>query len=455
MENLKKNEIFEAAIVGYSSEGSGVARIGGRAVFVPKTIVGEQWKIRILKVTATAVYGRAEEPIKLSEERCDPECEYFSRCGGCVLWHMSYKEELNFKLSKLNDALTHIGKQTVTATEIIPCDCVYRYRNKGIYAFKNTANGISCGFYAPRSHELVPVSHCLIQNELADRAAKSLLGFAKERNIPAYDEESGKGVLRHIYVRTAVNTEDAVACIVTARGLGANTKAAVERLNADCPELTGIVLCVDKKPDNGILKGELHTLFGRDTLRDSLGGIDYEISVRAFYQINPPQAEKLYERALLYAEADKGTVLDMYCGAGTISLYLAKEAERVIGAEIVPDAVANAKRNAESNGIENAEFICADASDAAKMLADKGIRPVAVVTDPPRKGMDEAAIKTIASMSPERIVYVSCNPATLARDILRFNDCGYELKAATAVDMFPRTHHVETVCLLTRKDMLQ
>lgn len=450
MENLKKNEIFEAEIVGYASDGSGVARIGGRAVFVPKTIVGERWKIRILKATATAVYGRAEEAITLSDERREPECECFNRCGGCVLWHMSYKEELNFKLSKLNDALTHIGKQTVTASEIIPCDSVYRYRNKGIYAFKENANGIACGFYAPRSHELVQVEQCLIQNELADRAAASLLSFAREKNIPAYDEKSGRGVLRHAYVRTAVNTNDAVLCVVTADGLGANTKTMVERLRADCPELTGIVLCVNKKPDNTVLDGKLYTLWGRDTLRDSLGKINYEVSVRAFYQINPPQAEKLYERALLYAAADKGTVLDMYCGAGTISLYLAKGAERVIGAEIVPDAVRNACKNAAANGIENAEFICADAADAAKMLADRGIRPTAVVTDPPRKGMDEAAIKTIASMSPDRVVYVSCNPATLARDILRFNDCGYELKCATAVDMFPRTHHVEAVCLLTK-----
>ena len=445
-----KNRIYEAEITGYSSEGSGVCRICGRAVFVPRTIVGEVWKVKILKVTASAVYGRAEEAVRLSPERCEPQCENYLRCGGCTLWHMSYEEELRFKLGRLNDALRHIGHQTVFAEEIIGSDSVTRYRNKGIYAVRSVSGEIKSGFFAPRTHELVPVESCLIQKELSDRAAAAVRAFMREKNIPAYDEKTLSGAVRHVYVRCAVNTPDAVACIVSAKGLGRHTAAFTEQLREKCPELTGIVLNVNKTAGNTVLAGEFYTLWGSENIRDTLGGIEYEISPQAFYQINPPQAEKLYARAVEYAAPDGGTVLDMYCGAGTISLYLAKHADKVIGAEIIPEAIENARKNALRNGIENAEFICADASSAAEKLLNEGIRPEAVVVDPPRKGMEETAIKAICGMLPERIAYVSCNPATLARDITVFNECGYELQKATAVDMFPRTPHVETVVLMSR-----
>ena len=307
------------------------------------------------------------------------------------------------------------------------------------------------GFFAARTHELTPIDACLIQNELADRVAASVLGFMEDNGVSAYDEKSFTGAIRHVYVRRAVNTDDAVACIVSARGLHEKTGALVERLRADCPELSGIVLNINKSRGNTVLAGEFYTLWGSEVMCDSLGGIRYEISPQAFYQINPPQAEKLYEKALEYAAPKKSeTVLDMYCGAGTISLYLARCAGKVIGAEIIPEAIENAKRNAENNGIENAQFICADASEAAERFLKENIHPDAVVVDPPRKGMDESAIKAICTMAPERVVYVSCNPATLARDIAVFSSLGYELKEATAVDMFPRTVHVETVVLMSK-----
>lgn len=451
MKDLIKNEIFEAEIEGYTSEGSGVCRINGRAVFVPRTIKGEVWKVRIVKVTNTAVYGRAEEAVRLSHERRESECPDFKRCGGCTMWHMSYDEELSFKLRKVNDALKRIGGQSVEAQSIIGSDSIIRYRNKGIYAVRRQGNKCRAGFFAARTHELIPIDACLIQNELADKAARSVLNFMEAKGIPAYDEKSGEGAIRHIYVRCAVNTKDAVACIVSAKGLHENTAALAEHLHRDCPELSGIVLNINKTRGNTVLAGEFYTLWGSEVMRDSLGGICYEISPQAFYQINPPQAEKLYEKALEYAApSENSTVLDMYCGAGTISLYLARKAGRVIGAEIIPEAIENAKKNAKCNGIENAEFICADASKAAEEFLKKGIRPEVVVTDPPRKGMSEDAIKAICGMNPERVVYVSCNPATLARDIAVFNALGYELKEANAVDMFPRTVHVESVCLLTR-----
>ncbi len=450
MEQLKKNEIFEAEIEAYSSEGSGVARILGRAVFVPKTIVGERWRIVITKVTASAVYGRALEPLLLSPERREPECENYLRCGGCSLRHMSYAEELRFKRQRVNDALKHIGHQSVQIECITGSDEIRHYRNKGIYAVRDIGGCARKGFFAPRSHELVPVSRCLIQSDTADRAAEAVVRFLNDNGIPAYDEKTRRGLVRHVYVRKAVNTSDAVAVIVASGGFGARTQELIGHLRRSCPELSGIVLNVNKTSGNTVLAGSFHTLWGRDTVRDSLGGIVYELAPQAFYQINPPQAERLYKKAVEYAAPEGKTVLDMYCGAGTISLFLAKSAKRVIGAEIIPEAVENARENARRNGIENAEFICADASEAAERFLREGVRPESIVVDPPRKGMDEAAVRALCGMAPERIVYVSCNPATLARDITVFASCGYALARAEAVDMFPRTAHIETVCLLSK-----
>lgn len=451
MSDLKKNDIFEAKIEGYTSEGSGVCRINGRAVFVPRTIQGEVWKVRIVKVTNTAVYGRAEEAVSLSPERLAPGCKSFLRCGGCVLQHMSYDEELRFKLQKVNNALKRIGGQSTDAKSIIGSDEISRYRNKGIYAVRSVGGKPCSGFFAARTHELIPIEACLIQTELADKVAASVLGFMADNGVSAYDEKSGEGAIRHVFVRCAVNTDDAVACIVSARGLHGKNEALINSLRRDCPELTGIVLNINKSRGNTVLAGDFYTLWGSEIMRDSLGGVEYEISPQAFYQINPPQAEKLYEKALEYAAPTRDeTVLDMYCGAGTISLYLAKRAGKVIGAEIIPEAIENAKKNAKNNGIENAEFICADASEAAERFLESGIHPATVVVDPPRKGMSDTAIKAICGMSPEKVVYVSCNPATLARDIAVFGGLGYELKEATAVDMFPRTVHVETVVLMSR-----
>ena len=329
MEQLRKNDIFEVSIEAYNSSGSGVARISGRAVFVPRTIVGERWRIVIVKVTAGAVYGRAVEPIELSPERIEPECEHCLRCGGCGLWHMSYAEELRFKLARVNDALSHIAHQSAAAERITGSDSVYHYRNKGIYAVREVGGKACKGFFAPRSHDIVPVAHCLIQSGLADKTAESVVRFMDENGIPAYDEVSKRGLVRHVYLRRAVKTKDAVAVIVAAGGFGAKTQKLIEHLRAECPELSGIVLNVNKSAGNTVLSGSFHTLWGRDTVNDSLCGISYELSPQAFYQINPPQAEKLYNRAVEYAGCtENSTVLDLYCGAGTISLFLAKKGEK-------------------------------------------------------------------------------------------------------------------------------
>lgn len=453
MSELKKNQVHIAEIVAYSSEGMGVCRVNGQAVFVPGTIEGEVWEIKLVKVSSNAVYARAENCLKASPARQLPQCANFGKCGGCDLWHMSYEEELRFKLNKVNNAFHHIGKQTLRTSEIIGADSVYRYRNKGILAVGSNNGRCRAGFYRQRSHELIPSEDCLIQNELCTRASQYVTAFMDKHGIKPYDEETGKGVVRHIFCRKAYYGTDAVVCIVAARGFGEKTNAFVDGLLRACPELSGIVLNINKTRGNTVLSGDFYTLWGKAEICDSLCGINFEIAPQAFYQINSPQAERLYMKALEYAEvcADD-LVFDLYCGAGTISLCLAKKAGKVIGAEIVPQAIENAQGNAAANGIKNAEFICADAGQAAEELAARNLRPGVIVVDPPRKGMDEAAVKAVASMQPERIVYVSCDCATLARDILRFTQLGYTFSKACAVDMFPRTCHIETVALLVRSD---
>ena len=450
MDRIKKNQIVRAVIDGYSADASGIAHVDGLAVFVPGTIAGEEWEIRFLKVQKSCAFARGERLLRPSPARTDPGCPAFGKCGGCDCRHMDYEEELRFKLTKVNDALARIGRQTVLASQIVGSGQVDAYRNKGILAIGTMDGKTVSGFYRERSHRIVPVAHCAIQDELTHRAAFALTAFMDRNGIEAYDETSGSGVVRHLYCRRAVHGDDRLLCIVARRGFGTKTQALADTLRKACPELSGIVLNVNKTEGNTVLTGDFYTLWGKDTIRDTLCGMSFDIAPQAFFQVNPPQAEKLYSRALDYAALERGDLaFDLYCGAGTISLCLARCAGQVIGAEIVPEAVDNARANAALNGIGNVEFLCADAGEAAQALASRGLRPKVVVVDPPRKGMREDAIAAVASMSPERVVYVSCEPSTLARDILRFNAYGYTLLDATAFDLFPRTKHVETVSLLT------
>ena len=451
METIRKNQILRVRIDAYNAEAAGVCHVDGFAVFVPGTVVGEEWDVRVLKVQKNCAYARGETLILPSPARIDPVCPCYGKCGGCDCRHMSYEEELRFKLVKVNDALTRIGKQTVQAERIVGSEQTDHYRNKGILAVGDLDGKAVFGFYRERSHQLIPVEQCLIQDELTHRAAAALVSFMAKNRIPAYDETSGEGVVRHLFCRRAYYGTDRLLCIVARKGFGRNTQSLVAALLSACPELTGIVLNVNKTEGNTVLAGDFHTLWGKASIRDTLCGIAFDIAPQAFFQINPPQAERLYRKAMDYAALGKEDLaLDLYCGAGTISLCLAQQAGRVIGAEIVPEAIENAKSNAALNGIKNAEFICADAGEAAGMLSARGLHPRIIVVDPPRKGMQEAAIQITASMSPERVIYVSCEPSTLARDILRFQAYGYTLQAAEAYDLFPRTKHVETVVLMSR-----
>ncbi|MBQ8264767.1 MAG: 23S rRNA (uracil(1939)-C(5))-methyltransferase RlmD [Oscillospiraceae bacterium] len=446
---LRKNQIYETEISSWSSEGAGVCRIGGRAVFVPGAIPGERWAVRILKVTNSAVFCKGETLISPSPDRIEPDCPHYRKCGGCALRHISYEGELRFKLQRVNDAYKHIAGLELEARNIIGCDTVRDYRNKAIYA---VGDGPVYGFFRPRSHDIIPVDRCLIQDEASDRAAKAVCSFMEAQHIPAYDEKSGKGLVRHVFTRRGHASGQLQVTVVAAGGFGAKTEALCDAIMAACPECVSIVLNVNRTKGNTVLAGDFYTLRGSDTITDTLCGLAFELSARSFYQINPVQAEKLYRKALEYAAPDgKGLILDLYCGAGTISLCLARGCEKVIGAEIVPEAVENAKENARRNGIENAEFICADAGEAAAELLRRGEKPDAVVVDPPRKGLAPDVIDSICGMNPARVVYVSCDVATQARDLKLFAEKGYKAVKATAVDMFPRTQHVETVALLIKE----
>lgn len=449
MTNLKKNESYRCEITGYTAEGDGVGHIGGRAVFVKGTVVGEIWEVKILKVTTGAVYGKAMTLLSPSPSRQTPRCPVYGKCGGCATLHMTTDEELRFKLDKVNQALRRIGGCSFEITELLPAEQTAHYRNKSIVSVGTADGKPVAGFYRQRSHEIIPVDSCLLQSNLSNRVNRAVLQWMEQHRITPYDETTRKGTVRHVFTR--VNRAGQIlVTIVSAKGFGELTKTLAPFLLQQCPEICGVVLNINKTQGNTVLAGEFYPLWGDSALTETLCGFTFSISPQAFFQINPSQAERLYQRAVEYAAPDGGTVLDMYCGTGTISLCLSRRADRVIGAEIVPEAVENAWENARRNGVDNVEFLCADAAKAAEELKNRQIHPDCIVVDPPRKGMSPDALVHIVEMAPPRIVYVSCDPATLARDVKQLGLSGYVVTAGTAVDMFPHTSHVETVVLLSK-----
>ena len=448
MEALEKGSIYTAVIDGYSSEGLGIARVNGAVVFVPHAVRGEEIDLRITKVMKTSCAGEIVKIHNPSPERMEPECPYAGKCGGCAYRHLTYPEELWAKHQRVQDALTRIGGLELTVEEILGAKNPEHYRNKSQYPVG--ADG-SIGFFQARTHKVVPIRRCLIQTEAADRTAQAVGEWMRRYKISAYDETTGKGLVRHVCVR--VNRKGESLCCVVVNGnkvprepeLAAYVTAAV-------PHTVGVLLNSNTRRGNVILGDKYRTLFGRNYLMDTLCGLEFKLSMPSFYQVNRDQAEVLYGKALEFAGlTGNETVLDLYCGIGTITLCLAKAAKRVIGAEIVPPAIRDAKENALRNHIENAEFFCGDAADIAAKLESDGLRPDVVTVDPPRKGLAPEVIASVAAMGPEKVVYVSCDPATLGRDVKIFREFGYEAKRAAAVDMFPGTAHVETVVLLSRE----
>ena len=449
MEKLLENHVYTGTVEGYSSEGLGIVRLDGAVVFVPRVIRGEEIDLRITKVMKTCAAGEAVKIHRPSPERMKPECPYFGRCGGCDFQHMSYTEELWAKRRRVQDALTRLGGTDLQVEEILGAKAPANYRNKSQYPVG--ADG-AIGFFQARTHRVVAIDRCLIQSETSDRTAKAVGDWMKKYKISAYDERTGRGLIRHIYVR--VNKKGESLCCVVANGRQLPREPELAALiRAAAPRTVGVVLNTNTKKGNVVLGDKYRTIWGRDFLMDTLCGLTFKLSVPSFYQVNRDQAEVLYGKALGFAGlTGEETVLDLYCGTGTITLCLAKQAKRAIGAEIVPPAIEDARENAVRNGIENVEFFRGDAADIAAKLETEGLRPDVITVDPPRKGLAPGVIASVVAMGPKRVVYVSCDPATLGRDVKIFRELGYQPVRACAVDMFPGTRHVETVCLLSRKE---
>ena len=451
--NVKVNDVCRLIIEGYTADGTGVARLDGIVVFVQGGIRGEECDVRIEKVGRSNLFGRVVRVFQPSPARIMPQCIHYTKCGGCQFRHMNYAEELEAKRIRVEDCLRRIAGLDVTVPVIHGARDTRRYRNKVQFPVQPGPEGPRVGFYRQRTHQVVSVEDCLLQPETAARLRAAAVSWMQWNNISAYDETTGRGLVRHMYVRVNRAGQSLFCLLVNGKSVP-QEEALVRALRNVEPGLAGVVLGVNEKKNNVILGDSYRTLWGQDWLEDTLCGFTFRLSVPSFYQVNAGQAEVLYGRALDFAGlTGRETVLDLYCGIGTISLVMARQAGKVFGAEVVPQAVEDAKENALRNGVDNAEFLCGDAGEAARALAARGVKPDVVCVDPPRKGLAEDVVDTIAAMAPERIVYVSCDPATLARDVKRFAALGYALRKAEAVDMFPRTAHVETVVLLSKGEI--
>ena len=450
---LKKNQIIELAVTGYTAEGNGVGRYEGIAVFVPQAAAGDMLKVRVLKTAKTYAFGKIEKILSPSADRIPVDCPLFSRCGGCAYRHIRYEAELAAKQKRVQDAIERIaGFHFAVLEPILGSEHPDRYRNKAQLPVGAAAGGeIGLGFYASRSHRIVDCEECLLQPEVFAAAAEAFRAWQRETKEDVYDEKTGRGHLRHLFLRLAEATGEVMACIVV-NGNGVHREPELaEALKRNVPGLKSVVVNSNRERTNVILGPKCRTIWGQDHITDELCGLKFRISPLSFYQVNRRQAERLYSLAAEFAGLSGGeTVLDLYCGTGTIGLSIAAKAGRVIGVESVPQAVEDARTNAEENGIGNAEFLCMDAAKAADLLKNRGEKPDVVILDPPRKGCAPELIETVAAMAPPRAVYVSCDPETLARDLKRFALLGYKAARVKPVDLFPRTAHVETVVLMSR-----
>lgn len=450
--NIKKNDIFEVEITDQSSSGDGICRIDGFTVFVPRTATGDLARIRIVKVNKTYGFGRLEQILKASDVRVAPVCEAFDKCGGCDFMHINYETQLKLKRQQVLDALERLGGfKGVSVSETRGMEHPYAYRNKTQMPVGKDKDGRTvCGFYRRHSHDLVETEHCCICSEAAMAAAECVKEYMRIAKVKPYDEKTHTGIVRNVFVRTA--KDGSVMVVVVANALFLPQPELLVSLL--CEGVEGIVSIqhnIHTDKTNLVLGKNNDVLWGSETLCDTIGDLVFEISPHSFFQVNPVQTQVLYETAVDMANIQKtDTVFDLYCGIGTISLFAAKRAGKVIGVEIVEDAVKDAKKNAVRNGIENAAFYCGDVQKSIQYLYSQGERADVVILDPPRKGSDEKTLDVILNMHPERVVYVSCNPATLARDLKYLCESGaYKIDVVVPVDMFPHTVHVETVALLT------
>lgn len=449
----EKNKIYTAEITGLTSEGSGVCHIEDMAVFVPQTAVGDVAEIKIVKVLSHYAFGIVDRIITSSPDREVRECAVYKKCGGCVFRHISYEAECHAKNEIIKDAFQRIGGLSPNFDDFISAENPDHYRNKVQLPVAEIDGETMCGFYAQRSHRVIPIEHCSLQPHRFDDIINYIRRSPQMSKVTAYDEKTGKGWLRHVYIRQGFHSKEIMVCFVVANEkTSPHFRNMVRGLVSKFSEIKSVVLNVNPYNTNVILGRKCITLFGSDTITDTMCGNKIKISPLSFYQINTEQAEKLYRKALEYANPSVDNVIvDLYCGAGTIGLSMAQHAKKIIGIEIVPDAVENAKQNALQNNITNAEFYCGDAGEVFGELRKNGCSPDIIIVDPPRKGCSEDTLRTIVSAVPKKIVMISCNPATAARDTKFLAENNYSVEKVCGADLFPATKHVECVVLMSRK----
>ena len=441
-------------VEGLGHEGEGVGRAGGFALFVPGALPGEKVRAKVRELKKR--YGCADllEVLEPSPERIQPPCPVFGRCGGCQLQHMEYDAQLRWKRKMVTDALERIGKLDLGRVTVHPTLGMAEprhYRNKAQVPAGTRGGRLVAGFYAMNSRRIVETDACLIQHEMNNRVVEAVRRIAAELGITGYNEETRSGHLRHIVVRTGFATGEVMVVLVTNGERLPRAAELCERIAAAVPGVKSICQNVNTSRTPVVMGDRTKALWGRDVIYDRIGDVEFAISAESFYQVNPAQTEVLYRKALDYAGLTGAeTVIDAYCGIGTISLFLARKAKRVYGVEIVPEAIEDAKRNAELNGIRNVEFAVGRAEDVLPRWHEAGVDADVIVVDPPRKGCERSLLETIIAMKPKRVVYVSCNPSTLARDLRILEDGGFRTVEVQPVDMFPHSGHVETVVLMSR-----
>lgn len=450
---MKKNEEYIVEMIDNGFEGEGIAKMAGQVVFVPGAIKGEKVKIKILKVTTKIAYAKIVEILEKSKHRTDANCDTYSKCGGCSLRHMEYEYTMKLKKEAVENTLKKALGREIYVDETIPMEQPFYYRNKLQYPLGVSENGeLTMGVFAKRSHQIIPTKHCFLQNQLAQKIANSIFSFAKENQISGYDEKSRTGILRHIVIRVGVKTNEAMVTLVVNNWKIPKEKELTNFLTKQFPEIKTIVKNLNDKNTNVILGTKNKAIFGNGYITDSLLGKKFKISNLSFYQVNPIQTEKLYAKAIEYAQlSGNETIFDLYCGIGTIGICASSKVKQLFGMETIPEAIEDAKENANLNGVENSEFFVGDVEKTLPEFIEKRkVKPDVVFVDPPRKGCDKAALDTLLKIQPKRIVYVSCNPATLGRD-LKILEQKYEVKRLAICDMFPWTGHVEVVAMLQLK----
>ncbi|MBU3126950.1 23S rRNA (uracil(1939)-C(5))-methyltransferase RlmD [Clostridium tagluense] len=450
---VKKNEDYIMTIDNMGYEGEGVGKIDNFTVFVAGAILGEKVKVKIVKISKSFAFGKLLEIIESSSSRIEPVCTIYKNCGGCNLQHIDYTGQLDFKTNRVIQVINRIGKlEDVIVHPTLGMEKPYNYRNKVQLPVSNKNGTIDIGFYAARSHDIINMETCHIQDKVADVVVKLTKQWMKEYNIQSYNEENHKGLLRHIMIRKGFKTGEVMVVLVTNGKNIPYKEEFIATMTKKIQGLVSVVQNINSEKTNVILGAKCVTLWGKDTITDYIGEFKFEVSPLSFFQVNSIQTEKLYSKALEYANLSGGeVVLDAYCGTGTISLFLSQKAKKVYGVEIVPEAIENAIINAKENKVNNTEFIVGEAENAIPKLISLGVQADVVVVDPPRKGCDKTLLEAISSMGPRTIVYVSCDPGTLARDLGILDELGYKTLEIQPVDMFPQTAHVECVARIEKK----